>query len=83
MNVQAENPAVVYQQIENREEHHEESCPQQDEPAEVEMTYTAENQAIIDNSTKWVFFLILVQMVRYHDYFHPSPSQRVVLPFLL
>lgn len=27
------------------------------------MTYTAENQAIIDNSTKWVFFLILVQML--------------------
>jgi hypothetical protein len=80
MNVQAENPAVVYQQIENREEHHEESCPQQDEPAEVEMTYTAENQAIIDNSTKWVFFLILVQMVRL---FSPLSKQRVVLPFLL
>jgi hypothetical protein len=53
-----DNPAIVYQQIEHQAE--EESCPQQDE---VEMVYSAENQAIIDNSTKWVFLLVTVQMV--------------------
>jgi hypothetical protein len=53
-----DNPAIVYQQIEHQAE--EESCPQQDE---VEMVYSAENQAIIDNSTKWVFLLVTVQML--------------------